>query len=199
VAQKLSVKDTFPASKISERAELVRSALGAVRRLGTEVDGLDQRAANRFGISRTDLHLIDRLRSDGAQTPSQLARSVGLTSGGLSIALERLERIGYIRRSQNPGDRRSVIVEAATAIVPLETEVFGPLIERMIALLETYTDKELATIRDYLDHAATAVSESGPGAAEPSPDIPNRAAVDQAPAEPGRRRTTSKRHQRGKR
>jgi hypothetical protein len=39
--------------------------------------------------------------------------------------------------------------------------VFGPLIERMTTLLATYTDQELATIRHYLDHAATAVSQSG--------------------------------------
>ena len=146
------------------RAALRGAALAAIRRLGTEIDGLDQRAANRFGIGRTDLHLIDRLRSDGPQKPSQLARSVGLTSGGLSIALERLERIGYIRRSQHPDDRRSVLVETTEAIVPLETEVFGPLIERMTALLDTYTDQELATIRDYLERAAATISESGPGA-----------------------------------
>jgi DNA-binding MarR family transcriptional regulator len=46
----------------------------------------------------------------------------------LSIALERLERIGYVRRSQHPDDRRSVIVETTDAIVPLENEVFAPLI-----------------------------------------------------------------------
>jgi DNA-binding MarR family transcriptional regulator len=153
---------------MSSRAELVDAALAAIRRLGTEVDGLDHRAANRFGISRTDLHLIDRLRSDGPQTPSQLARSLGLTSGGLSIALERLERIGYIRRSQHPDDRRSVIVQATDAIVPLEEEVFGPLIERMRALLNTYSDNDLVTIRQYLEKAAAAVSQSGPGAAEHS-------------------------------
>jgi DNA-binding MarR family transcriptional regulator len=141
----------------------VGAALAAVRRLGTEVDGLDQRAASRFGISRTDLHLIDRLRNDGPQTPSELAKSVGLTSGGLSIALERLERIGYIRRSQHPDDRRSVLVEATDAIVPLEIEVFSPLIRQMRSLLATYDDRSLATIRDYLDRAATVVSQSGPG------------------------------------
>jgi DNA-binding MarR family transcriptional regulator len=150
------------------RPELLGATLTAVRRLGTEVDGLDQRAATRFGISRTDLHLIDRLRSDGPQTPGLLARSVGLTSGGLSIALERLERVGYIRRSQHPDDRRSVLVEATEAIVPLEKEVFGPLIGRMTALLDTYTDEELATIRHYLEHAATAISQSGPDAAAPT-------------------------------
>jgi DNA-binding MarR family transcriptional regulator len=153
---------------MSSRLELVGAALGAIRRLGTETDGLDQRAANRFGISRTDLHLIDRLRSEGAQTPTQLAHSVGLTSGGLSIALERLERIGYIRRSQHPDDRRRVLVEATAAVVPLEDEVFGPLIRDMMSLLETYGDRDLSTIRDFLDRAAVVISQSGPGAASSS-------------------------------
>lgn len=161
------------------RADLLSTTLAAIRRLGTEVDGLDQRAATRFGIARTDLHLIDRLRSDGPQTPSLLARSVGLTSGGLSIALERLERIGYIRRSPHPDDRRSVLVEATDAIVPLEREVFGPVIERMTALLDTYTDEQLATIRHYLDHAATAIGQSGPGAATPLGQARDPAAIRQ--------------------
>lgn len=154
---------------MSRRADLVGDALAAIRRLGTEVDGLDQRAASHFGIGRTDLHLIDRLRTEGPQTPSELARSVGLTSGGLSIALERLERIGYIRRSQHPDDRRSVLVEATDSIVPLENQVFGPLIREMRSLLATYDDRNLATIRDYLDRAATIISQSGPSAS-PAPD-----------------------------
>src|SRR5262249_54954959 len=148
VAKKLSGKDTFRESQMSSRAALVDDALAAIRRLGTEVDGLDQRAASHFGISRTDLHVIDRLRSEGPQTPSGLARSIGLPSGALSIALERLGRIGYIRRSQHPDDRRSVLVEATEAIVPLEHEVFAPLISEMRSLLVTYDDRDLATISD---------------------------------------------------
>src|SRR5262249_5107820 len=130
----------------------------------TEVDGLDQRAASHFGIGRTDLHLLDRLRSNGPQTPTGLARSVGLTSGGLSIALERLERIGYIRRSQHPNDRRTVLVETTQPIMPLEKQFLAPLIDEMRALLATYDDGDLAPIRGYLDRAATVISRSGPGA-----------------------------------
>jgi DNA-binding MarR family transcriptional regulator len=162
----------MPPRELSSRAELVGAALGALRRLGTETDGLDQRAANRFEISRTDLQLIDRLRSDGPQTPSYLARSVGLTSGGLSIALERLERIGYIQRSQHPDDRRSVLVQVTEAIVPLEEEVFGPLIQEMKSLLDTYGDRELTIIREFLDRAAAVISQAGPGAS-PSADHPS--------------------------
>jgi DNA-binding MarR family transcriptional regulator len=133
-----------------------------MRRLSIEIDGLDQRAAEHFRISRTDLRVIDNLRSSGPLTPSQLARAVGLTSGGLSIALERLERIGYIRRSQHPRDRRSVVVETTDAVVPFETAVFAALGRRMDRLLAGYSNEELLTIKHYLEHAASLTATSGP-------------------------------------
>jgi DNA-binding MarR family transcriptional regulator len=136
-----------------------------MRRLSIEIDGLDQRAADHFGISRTDLRVIDNLRSSGPLTPSQLARAVGLTSGGLSIALERLERIGYIKRSQHPRDRRSVVVEATDAVVPFETAVFAALGKRMDRLLAGYSNAELQTIKHYLEHAALLTAASSPATA----------------------------------
>jgi DNA-binding MarR family transcriptional regulator len=139
---------------VSTRTALADEVFAAMRRLSTEIDGLDQRAANRFGINRTDLHLIDVLRTLGPLTATQLARAVGLTSGGLSIALDRLERLGYIRRSQHPEDRRSVLVEATEVLAPLEAELFGPLVQQMRKLLGTYTREQLQTIKHYLELAA---------------------------------------------
>ena len=71
------------------------------------------------------------MRTLGPLTPSELARSVALTSGGLSIAIERLERIGYIGRFQYLDHRRSVLVEATEAIEPVHAEAFGAFIERI--------------------------------------------------------------------
>lgn len=132
-----------------------------MRRLSTEMDALDQRAAEYFGINRTDLHVIDVLRSKGPLTASQLAGAVGLTSGGLSIALDRLERIGYVRRSRHPDDRRSVLVEATDALVPLEAEMYGQLGEEIRRLLGTYNREQLATIKHYLEKAAEITKASG--------------------------------------
>lgn len=139
---------------MSTRSALADEVFAAMRRLSTEIDGLDQRAANRFGINRTDLLLIDVLRTSGPLTATQLARAVGLTSGGLSIALDRLERLGYIRRSQHPDDRRSVLVEATEVLAPLEAELYGPLAQQIRKLLRTYTREQLLTIKHYLEHAA---------------------------------------------
>ena len=146
---------------MSSRADLIAEVFAAMRRLSREIDALDRRAADHFGVNGTDLHVIDVLRTSGPLTASRLARAVGLTSGGLSIALDRLERVGYVRRSQHPDDRRSVLVEATDAVAPLEAEMFGELAERMRALLGTYTRDELTTIRHYLEHAAEITSAAG--------------------------------------
>ena len=150
---------------MSTRAAFAEEVFAAMRRLSTEIDGLDSRAASRLGINRTDLHLIDNLRTSGPMTASQLARAVGLTSGGLSIALERLERLGYVRRSQHPDDRRSVLIELTEALAPLEAELFGPLSQQTRKLLGTYTRDQLETIKHYLEHTAEITS----AAARPKP------------------------------
>ena len=140
------------------RSELIGHVRAALRRLTTEIDGVDQRAAARFGISRTDLRCIDVLRTRGPSTATELAGAVGLTSGGLSIALERLERAGYISRRRHPNDRRKVIVEATAAVEPLEIEVFGALGKRMAAIITSYDDQQLLVIKNYLERTADAIA-----------------------------------------
>ena len=145
---------------MSSRAELIGEVLAAMRRLSTEIDGLDQRAADRFGINRTDLQLIDVLRTSGPRTATELAKAVGLTSGGLSIALDRLERVGYVRRYQHPDDRRRVIVDATETLEPLEREMFATLQQRFKKLLAGYTREQLLTIKHYLEQAAALTREA---------------------------------------
>lgn len=157
--KKLSDKDTSAtAGSPSTRPELIGQVRAALRRLTTEIDGVDQRAAARFGISRTDLRCIDVLRTAGPLTATRLADAVGLTSGGLSIALERLERAGYVSRSRHPDDRRKVLVQATEAVKPLEREVFGALGKRMAAIIDGYDDRQLALIGDYLERTSEAIA-----------------------------------------
>jgi DNA-binding MarR family transcriptional regulator len=101
------------------------------------------------------------VESRGPITPTELARTVGLTTGGLSIALERLERIGYLRRVRHPGDRRKVMVEITDAIVPLQKTMFAALGRRMQTILGGYTAEQLTTIIDFLDGATGAIDAAG--------------------------------------
>ena len=67
-------------------------------------------AAEKVGLSLTDMQMIHMLQLYGPATPSRLATWSGLSSGGVTVALDRLQKAGYIRREPNPADRRSLMV-----------------------------------------------------------------------------------------
>jgi DNA-binding MarR family transcriptional regulator len=54
--------------------------------------------------------MIHTLQLYGPSTPTRLAAATGLSSGGVTVALDRLEKGGYVRREPNPDDRRSLLI-----------------------------------------------------------------------------------------
>jgi MarR family transcriptional regulator, organic hydroperoxide resistance regulator len=71
------------------------------------------KAAEKAGLSLTDMQMIHILQLYGPATPGRLAAWTGLSTGGVTVALDRLQKGGYIRREPNPADRRSLIVTLA--------------------------------------------------------------------------------------
>ena len=145
-----------------EQAAAIEGARSALRRLTTEIDALDGRAAQYFAVHRTDLNCLDVLASRGPLRPSELAQALSLTSGGMSLALDRLERAGLVRRRPNPGDRRSVLVEATELTQQLGREFFGPLGAIEHQLLARHSPREVRAIHTFLDGLASALAEHRP-------------------------------------
>jgi len=132
-----------------ERA-LPRQVAASLRALSTEIDRLDQAAADRYGLNRTDMRALDIVGQAGPLAPTALARMLGFTTGGVTAVLDRLERAGYIRRRPDPGDRRRQVVETTEATAARDKEVFGDLIRGTSELLATYADDELRVIHHFL-------------------------------------------------
>lgn len=66
-----------------------------------------------LGLNEGDYGVLAPLRRSGAPfelTPTELARLRMMTSGGMTAALDRLERKGLIERVPNPADRRGSLV-----------------------------------------------------------------------------------------
>jgi DNA-binding MarR family transcriptional regulator len=134
---------------MSDRA-LPARVTGNLRALSTEIDRLDQAAADRYGLNRTDMRALDIVGRAGPLAPTDLARLLGFTTGGVTTVLDRLERAGYTRRRPDSGDRRRLLVEATAATAARDTEVFGDLIRQTSHLLASYTDQQLQVIDDFL-------------------------------------------------
>src|SRR5262245_29004991 len=109
-----------------------------------------QAIAERLGMNITDHKAADILTRTGPITAGELAERTGLTTGAITGLVDRLEKAGFVRRAEDPCDRRRVI------IVPDVKEmerVIGPLFVSMaqaaMELCSRYGTKELEVIRDF--------------------------------------------------
>jgi MarR family transcriptional regulator, organic hydroperoxide resistance regulator len=89
---------------------LVPSLRRAVRLFIAGASFLSQRAADALGLHPTDMQFVNLLDLLGPMTPGALAQWSGLSSGGVTVVLDRLESAGYVRREPNPDDRRSRLI-----------------------------------------------------------------------------------------
>src|SRR5271163_17740 len=95
-------------------------------------------AAEKAGLGLTDMQMLHMLQLYGPSTPSRLGAWTGLSSGGITVALDRLEKGGYVRREPNPADRRSLLI----TLVPTRLRKIAAMYEgveketrRLLALL----------------------------------------------------------------
>jgi len=130
----------------------VRLAEALIREMREFIAGAilnNQRVADRLGINYTDqqvLNLVDLL-SDAK--PGDLARLTGLTTGGITMSLDRLEKAGYVRRERNPRDRRSVIIRMVPERRRKILEQHQTASRVMAKIFAGYGEKELELILDF--------------------------------------------------
>lgn len=61
-------------------------------------------------ISNNDMHIIDVIGKQSFQNMSSVAKSIGVTVGTLTIAINNLVKKGYVRRGRSESDRRVVLI-----------------------------------------------------------------------------------------
>ncbi|MCZ4120965.1 MarR family winged helix-turn-helix transcriptional regulator [Streptomyces sp. H39-S7] len=118
--------------------------------------------AERHGLHPTDLRalisLLDSARAGTPTTPGRLGAQLGLNSAGTTALVDRLERLGHVRRTRDGKDRRRVLIEVTDSAVTLGEAFFGPLIENVLGVAEEFDTHEVATIDRFLHGVAEAVA-----------------------------------------
>ena len=116
------------------RAALTRKALAAAR--------LRIALSRRLGLTETEVLAIQHLGWAGRLTPSRLTELVGLSSGGGSALVQRLERAGHVEREPHPLDRRSSVLRLTDETTATVDEVLEPLAGDLEALTGELSDAE---------------------------------------------------------
>lgn len=124
--------------------EVGNRVLRAAQLIQTRLDSI----AAAYGLShRGDLETLAELELVGPLRPSELAEDLLLTSGGMSVRLNRLQAAGLIERQPNPRDGRGVLVHLTPAGSDLVNNAFVNILDAqssMVGILDSPERERLA-------------------------------------------------------
>src|SRR4051812_6739786 len=125
-----------------------------LRRLTVELDAVGERFADLHGLNRTDVRalvaIMDAARRGEALTAGGLGEAVDLRSASVTALVDRLERVGHVRRVRDPDDRRRVSLEMSDSAMAAGAEYFGGLQRDLVAAMSGFTDDERAVVHRFL-------------------------------------------------
>jgi DNA-binding MarR family transcriptional regulator len=180
-ADAIDAVDAIVAAWQRERPDLDPSAkhvTGRIVRLASIFQDAFAAAFAPLGLTDGDYGLLATLRRAGAPhrlTPTELARNRMMTSGGMTAAIDRLERRGLVARLPNPDDRRGSFVELtadglrsvdAAMAVHAETE------QRLVGALRAAERRELEQLLRTLLVAVDTHAPATSTAASSRPSVP---------------------------
>jgi DNA-binding MarR family transcriptional regulator len=137
-----------------------------LRAITLELDLLGADFAAAHGLHVTDLRaiveLLDAERAGMTATPTWLADRLRLNSASVTALIDRLERMGHVERTRDTADRRRVHLSVTSSAKQLGLAFFGPLIDRLITAMQSFSEPETATIYRFLTAVVETVAAAPP-------------------------------------
>ena len=81
-----------------------------LHRFGLQRDRFRAALCRSAGITDTELAAAEHLEEAGPLTQRELGQRLSLTSGGITVLIDRLQRRGWVTRTSHPTDRRAVLL-----------------------------------------------------------------------------------------
>jgi DNA-binding MarR family transcriptional regulator len=134
---KIRLADDFYEQTPDANALATEAVMNTIRTADLLFDRIG-RLLRPLGVSAAGGLVLGLLRDHGPMSPSEVGTRLIVTRATVTGVVDSLERRGYVRRTPNPGDRRSLLVELTpegravvrevrTLIHRNEKEWMGPL------------------------------------------------------------------------
>lgn len=108
--------------------------------------------AERAGLPLMDFKALEVILEFKALPTGQLAHIMGLSSGGTTALINRLETAGFVKRGRHPLDRRVIVIKPVAsrcAQIPFLSE---QLIGEIVSMAARNDPTQLAAMHGFLRH-----------------------------------------------
>lgn len=119
-----------------------------------------------MGINQTDLALMEQLITHGPLSPNELATRLSVTTAGVTLVIDRLERAGHVTRVRQQDDKRRVLVHPVPASVAQTYRHIAPMLNGLDAVLSALSGNERTTIEHFLQQVIAVYQSTLPLASE---------------------------------
>jgi DNA-binding MarR family transcriptional regulator len=123
------------------------------------ISQLNRLIAERMGVTASDLDCLHVLNEHGAATAAELAPHVGLTPGAVSRMIDRLDAAGCIKRTDDPHDRRRVLIAPTSDGLARISAYYDGLTVRSHDDLEVLSLGEIDALLRFIDRSQRSVAD----------------------------------------
>ena len=140
--------------------------IDVLRRFNIASDRFVEIFSAAHGLHRTDMNALayisaaERTDPPAPLSPGQLGAELNLSSPATSALLDRLERVGHVRRERDTADRRRVVLHTEAQGMQVAVDFFVPLGRALRAVMDDFGPDELATVQRFLEAAVAAVEDA---------------------------------------
>ena len=103
---------------------------------------LDRALLAPDGLCASDLEILERLVRKGSRPVNGLAKRVGLTSGSMTTAIQRLKKRGLVQGRRDLKDKRVVVVTATAEGQQLAKTMTQRRAESLLEVFSVWSDRE---------------------------------------------------------
>lgn len=136
------------------RDQLMQYLQRALRRTSDDAEGFSTAVSDRLKLHVTDFRCLTLLIGGGPMSAGQLAELSGLTAGGVTGVIDRLERSGWVTRSRAENDRRQVQLQVNAERQPELRDAIGPFDDGLYEMGAAYTNEQLELIGQFLQQTS---------------------------------------------
>ncbi len=117
--------------------------------------------SQQVGLSATEFECFSLLYEGGPLLAGQLADKCGLSTGGVTGLINRLEKAGFVKREHDPTDGRRVIVTALSneATHQKVIALYRPISLAFNDLVKDYSEEDLRIITGFLDRGNAVIAQ----------------------------------------
>jgi DNA-binding MarR family transcriptional regulator len=107
--------------------------------------------ARLYELNPTDYKTMSVLERLGPLSAGEIAAHTGLATASVTNLIDRLEQKGFVRRIDDPADRRRVLVAPTAEKIAQARRLLRATQQSLVRLYERYSERELAVIVDFLE------------------------------------------------